>query len=137
MAVMRTAGRGEKRLSRIKFVSRNLFGATRRSRARTGANEPLLQSAPHPPQTCVALERRARARLRSGANGFDPSVLVDGLWRLRQAERATLEQRRHISVNARLQILQRDKTPIRQPQTVAIEAGLALGEDGLNFRADA
>ena len=98
---------------------------------------PLLQSAPHPPQTCVTLERRARARLRSGADGFDPSVLVDGLWRLRQAERATLEQRRHISVNARLQILQRDKTPIRQPQTVAIEAGLALGEDGLNFRADA
>ena len=44
-----------------------------------------------------------------------------------------LEQRRHIGVNAWLQILQRDKTPVRQPQPVAIEAGLALGEGRLNF----
>jgi len=30
-----------------------------------------------------------------------------------------------------------DKTPVREPQTVAIEADLALGEDSLGFRADA
>jgi hypothetical protein len=75
------------------------------------------------------------SQLRASSATF---LLVDGLWHPGQALQAvTFQKRRHIGVNARLQILQRNKTPVRQPQTIAIEAGLALGEDSLNFRADA
>jgi Resolvase, N terminal domain len=75
------------------------------------------------------------SQLRASSATF---LLVDGLWHPGQALQAvTFQKRRHIGVNARLQILQRNKTPVRQPQTIAIEAGLALGEDRLNFRADA
>src|ERR1700733_2886890 len=66
------------------------------------------------------------------------SSLVHSLWNLHQIlQRVTFQQRRHIGMDARLQVLQRDKTPIRQPETVAIETGLALSEDRLHFGANA
>ena len=92
---------------------------------------PGFTNAPAPrPLETVAGPAKA-FRLPSVDHLGQPDVLAGPLGR------AALEQARHIGPDAGGEVLKRHEPPILQAQAVAIEAGLALGENGLDLGSDA
>src|SRR5947209_6032912 len=92
------------------------------------APAPAAGSGEHQPRTPGNAGRGASAtRLKkSSIDGFGRALLHP----------FALQEGRDVGADARRQVLQRYEAAVREPQAVPVEAGLALRERGLNFRAD-